>query len=197
MTLQPRDRRALAGLAAAAILMLAWRAFQSEDPASKVVLAAESVTQAERRLSRLRRIAAGVPGKEQVVSQVKAELDQREQSLIQADTAAQAQAQLLQVLRKLARAQAPGVELKSHEIGPVKPLGEDYGEVFVTVAFDAGIEQIVNLLADITAQKELIATHEMRLSAAHPKQKIVPVRLTVSGVVRRDLIPERRGAGTL
>jgi hypothetical protein len=65
--------------------------------------------------------------------------------------------------------------------------------VAVSVSFDCRVEQLVNLLADITAQKELIATSEIRIGNAHPKEKVMPVRLTVSGVVPRKLIPDRKG----
>ena len=33
----------------------------------------------------------------------------------------------------------------------------------------------------------------VRLGNAHPKEKIMPVRLTVSGVVPRKLIPDKKG----
>jgi hypothetical protein len=79
-------------------------------------------------------------------------------------------------------------------MGQVRPFGDHYGEVLVAVNFEAGIEQLVNFLAAITAQKELIGTSDMRIGVANPKLKKMPVRITLSGLVRKELIPEKRGA---
>ena len=61
------------------------------------------------------------------------------------------------------------------------------------MSFEAGIEQLVNLLADLGAQPELLATSEIRIGQANGAQKLIPVRLTVSGIVPRKLIPEKKG----
>lgn len=193
MTLSSRDRRALLLLGAASAFSLAvWRWPESTGTASKAATAAD-VPLAEKRLARLRQLAATVPAREEALKQALADLSRREKGIVQADTAAQAQAQVLQVVRRLARAQAPPLELAGVEMGPARPLGDDYGEVLVSVAFSARIDQLVNLLADITAQPELLATEELRLGGAGNKQKTMTVRLTVSGLVPRKLIPEKRG----
>src|SRR4051794_7378112 len=69
-----------------------------------VVAPTESIPAAERRLERLRQLAATVPGKEEVLKQAAAEVQAREAGVLQADTAAQAQAQLLDVIRQAAMA---------------------------------------------------------------------------------------------
>jgi hypothetical protein len=53
-----------------------------------------------------------------VLDQASKELDDRERGLIKADTAAQAQEQLLQVLRKLASRPTTALNLRNTEIGP-------------------------------------------------------------------------------
>jgi hypothetical protein len=179
-----------AGLALAGVLV--YRTFAAPDAAVDSP-DATSVPSAEKRLIRLRQVAASLPGKEQVMRQAETELAAREKALIQAETASQAQAQLLQILRKVARGQSPAVDIKNVELGQPKPLGDAYGEVLVAVSMDCRIEQIVQMLADLTAQPELIATNELRLGAAQGKEKIIPVRLTVSGAVARKLIPEKKG----
>lgn len=193
MNLTPRDKRAVVTLCGAVLVVLAYTFLSGEDKRTTVVQASiQTVPAAEKRLERLRQIAASVPGKQNILDQVTAELNQREQGLIQADTVAQAQAQLLQTLRRVGRAQEPPVDIRSNEFGQAKPFGETYGEVSVTVTFDARIEQLVNLLADLSAQKELLATSEIHLAAAHEKQKTMPVRLAVSGLVRRELLPKEK-----
>ena len=192
MNLQPRDRRALAILGGAVVIVLIWLA-SSGPTAAPAVVAVDNVPAAEKRLARLRLLAASVPGKDQVLKQVQGELGQREAGLIQADTAAQAQAQLVQIVRRLARAE--NLDLRNTEIGEVKKFGTEYGEVAVSANFECGIEQLLNLMAALTAQKELIGTTDLRIGAANPKQKTMPVRLTVSGLVRKELIADRsRGA---
>jgi hypothetical protein len=193
MTLETRDRRALVLLGVVGALILVWWIGSSDDKVVQVVASTDSVPVVEKRLAKLRESAAAVPGREQALQKVKLELTSREAGLIQADTAQQAQAQLLQILRRVGKAEAPPIDIRGSEIGQIKPLSDDYGEVLVSVSFDCRIEQLVNLLAALTAQKELIATSEIRLGNAHPKEKIMPVRLTVSGVVPRKLIPEKKG----
>jgi hypothetical protein len=198
MTLQPREKRLVIALAIVAPVILIWYfASGSDSSATQVVPASDSIPLAERRLARLRLIAAAVPGRQQILDQVQGELLTREAGLIGAPTAAQAQAKLAEILQRIGRAETPPLDFRGVENGPVRALGEHYGEVLLSVSFEGGIEQVVNLLADITAQKELIATSEIRFGQAHPKQKTLPVRLTVSGVVRRDLVPQKRGPGAI
>lgn len=182
----------LAGMAIAGILV--FRNLRSSAADDLDIAAAEtSVPLAEKRLVRLRQVAAELPAKENLLKQAESELAMREKGLIQAETANQAQAQVVQILRKLARAQSPPVDIKGVELGQPKPFGDAYGEVAVSVSMDCRIEQVVQLLADLTAQPELLSTGEIRVGAANGREKIIPVRLTVSGIVPKKLIPEKKG----
>jgi hypothetical protein len=197
MTLQRCERRALAALAAAVALILILRFSLSDPDKPSVEAAPDSISRAESRLSKVRKRAATLPAREQALQVLRAELATREKGVIQADTLAQAQAQLVQIVRRLTSAQTPPIEVRSVEIGQARPLGEQYGEIWVPISFECRIEQLVNLLADMTAQPELIATSELRVSAANQKDKTITVRLIVSGVVPRKLVPEKRGLGLL
>jgi hypothetical protein len=86
--------------------------------------------------------------------------------------------------------------MRNSEIGPVKPYGDRYGEVTVSLNFEARIEQLVQLLSDITAQNEIIGVDNVRIGTANPKEKIMPVRLTVSALVRRELVPDKKGGSS-
>jgi len=55
----------------------------------------------------------------------------------------------------------------------------------------------VNLLADLTAQPELVAPADLRISAGDRRRKTMQVRLTVAGVVPRALVPEKKGGPVL
>jgi len=68
--------------------------------------------------------------------------------------------------------------------------------VTVSVTVDSRIEELVNFLASLSAVPEQVATEEIRFGASHPKQKNMPIRLTVSGIVPRKLIPQKKGPAT-
>jgi Type II secretion system (T2SS), protein M subtype b len=191
MSLQPREKRLLIAWPIAMALFAAiyfW-------PASEAVATPEGrftdIPTAEQRVARLRQLAASLPAREKVLDDARKELASREQGLVHSPTTAQQQAGLLQTVRRLARAQS--IELQQSEIGAVQPFGNAYGEALVTVSFTCRIEQLVNLVADISAQKELIATREMQVRQAEEKRKTVFVRLTISAVTPKDMLPTTAG----
>jgi hypothetical protein len=194
MSLQEREKKLLiVGAIVVPLIIGYWALTKDESIPTAVAPVVDNIPAAEMRLRRLRAIAASVPAQEQALQQANSELSVREKGLIQADTAPQAQAQLLQILRKIGKAQTPGIDLRNSEIGPVKTYGDSYGEVTVSLNFEARIEQLVQLLSDITAQKEIIGVNDVRIGSANPKEKSMPVRLTVSGLVRRELVPDKKG----
>ena len=192
MNMSERDQKALKYLGGALLLAGAiyfWPAGAAVETAAAV----NGTEVLEKRLSNSRALLLQVPDKQAVLKQAQADLGVREKGLLVADTAAQAQAQLFQILRRVGRAQGPPIEVRATEIGQARLFGEDYGEVSVAVSFECGIEQLVNLLADLGAQPELLATSEIRVGQAAGAQKVIPVRLTISGIVPRKLIPEKKG----
>jgi hypothetical protein len=119
-------------------------------------------------------------------------LDTREKGIIDAPTAAQAQAQLMEIIKRVASANgfdAHGVD----SIPEPKPLGADYGQVTVTQTFTCGIDQFVNFLAALANEPQILATDEIQVSGGTDKRKNVQVRLTLSGVVARKLVPQKKG----
>ena len=194
MSLQEREKKLLiVGAIVVPLIIGYWALTKDESIPTAVAPVVDNIPAAEMRLRRLRAIAASVPAQEQALQQANSELSAREKGLIQDDTAPQAQAQLLQILRKIGKAQTPGIDLRNSEIGRVKAYGDSYGEVTVSLNFEARIEQLVQLLSDITAQKEIIGVNDVRIGSANPKEKSMPVRLTVSGLVRRELVPDKKG----
>jgi hypothetical protein len=191
MKLQPRERQLLILLAVVAPLILVWK-FASGSSAPDVAEAAgDNVEMAEKKLAKLRTLAAAVPGKELLLKQASDQVAAKETGVIQAETAQQAQAQLLQVIRALGKTE--GIDARGGEFGPVKPLGADYGEVSVSVAFECRIEQLVNFLADLTSEKALLASSDVRINSSNTKEKTLGVRLSLSGVIPRKLVPEQKG----
>ena len=190
MTLSAKDRRYLA-IVGAGVVLIFLRLGLHDDSAAPVVPSVNSIPAAERRLERLRQLAATVPGKEAVLHQAEAELQAREAGILKADTAPQAQAQILDAIRQAATAN--GIDARGAEELRVRPLANEYGEVSVEETFTCGIEQLVNLLAELADRPQILATNEISISGGTDKQKKVQVRLTVSGVVPKKLIPAKKG----
>jgi len=199
MTLQDRDKRALLILGAASVLALIfWLATSpSGSSSAKVVAPVESIPRDEQRIATLRSAIATVDGKQAVLKQASAELAEREKGLIPGDTAEQAQAQLLQIMRRIVKTQTPPLDIRQSDLGQPRAYGEAYARVTVSISLDCRIDELVNLLATISAQPEMISTDEVRSGAANPKSKVMPVRLTVSGLVPRRLVPEKKGLPAL
>ncbi len=63
----------------------------------------------------------------------------------------------------------------------------------MSVNIECGIDQIVNLLADISNQPELVSVADLQFGQVLNKQKVVPVRITFTGIVPRKLVPEKKG----
>jgi hypothetical protein len=194
--LRPRDRRAFALLAVSLILGLVVR-FWPEGSMPVVVAPADPVAMAEKRLAKLREVAATLQAREDIFKKASAELAIREKDLIQADTGPQAQAQLIETLRTLGRAENPPIDIRSYELGGLRPVAGDYGEVSVAVQIECKIDQLVNLLAALDGQSQLIFTNGLRITSSNAKDKILGARLGVAGLVPRRLVPDKRGPGVL
>ena len=189
-----RDKRALKALGVAigifgVVFAVIW--FWPQ-PSPENLGASGTVPQAEKRLKSLRKLVAAVPAREAIDRRFGAELAGREKGLINAETPAQAQAQLLQIVRRIAQSQTPPLQVSGSEFSPVRQFGGAYGEVTVTIAAECGIEQMLNFMADLSNQPELVATSSLQMGQANPKKKTLPVRMTISGLVPKRLAPERK-----
>ena len=191
MTLTPRDQKALAILAVALPIILGVRYFVYGERSADDPGAVSSIPVAEKRLARLRQIAAALPAQEDIAKRALAEVVLREKGLVKTDTAAQAQAELLLTVRRLGKAE--GIDIRGGEMGAVREFGDAYGEVATAVTFECRIEQLVNLLSAIANEPALIGTNGVRVNAANPKEKTVTVRLDLGAIVPRTLVSEKKG----
>jgi len=189
MTTGTLDRRMVFLFTGSVALMLVLRfgVYSNRTTTGVVVAASESIPQAEQRLDQLRRIAATVDTKEALKKQADADLAVREKGLIQADTEAQARAQLLELITNIAHTN--GFETHGMDEVHDKTLTGDYAEIAVTVSFTCGIEQLVNFLAALSNQPQILATEEMRVTGGNDKKKNIQVRLSVAGLAPRKLLP--------
>lgn len=194
MTISARDRRALLLLGVGIAALLGWRLWNARDAS----IATDATVQLpipvlEKRLVSLRERAALNPAKKEVREQLAKVVEDRETALIRAETPQQAQAALLAKVRAVLERQAPPLQAGQVDMAPIGGAGEDYGEVAVTVAFPCAIEQLVNVLADIRAMPDAVATRNIAISLANRQKKMLNVRLTVSALTPRELVPEPTG----
>src|SRR5580698_816444 len=113
-----------------------------------VVASRDSIPVAKQRLEILRRKAATVPAKEAILKQVTAELQDRERGIVQAATAEQARAHLMDLLHTAAVANG-FTSNGSSQLPEPTALGHNYGQVAVGQNFTCGIDQLVNFLSAI------------------------------------------------
>lgn len=189
MELKQRDKRALMVLGVGLVVVMILR-FAVSAGNEAPVASFDSASVAEKRLVKLRQIAATAPGKEAVLKQVSDELATREKGVIVTDTAPQAQARLLEIARRAGKAE--GIDIRGGDFASPKLLA-DYGEVSVGVGFECRIEQFINFLAALSREADLIAPAEIRITSANTTEKTVGVRMTLSGVVPRKLVPVKKG----
>jgi Tfp pilus assembly protein PilO len=184
------DRRTVLVLAGglALIAILRFGVYGDHTP-DTVAAAADSIPLSERRLEKLRQIRATVPGKEELLKKAQAELDDREKGMLKADTEQQAQAQLLEIVQSIARSN--GIDARGMQEQREKIIGDDYGEIWTTVQFSCGIEQLINFLTALGNQPQILATNDVHVSGGNDKKKILQVRLSVSAIVARKLIPKK------
>ncbi len=190
MTLTQRDRRALILLAAGLVVAAALRVTVFSDASPVVAPVADTTGIAQQRLTRLRQVAATLPARAALEKQAAADLALREKGILQADTAAQAQAALMELARRLGKNNQ--IDIRSGELGAPRAFGE-YGLVYATVTFECRIEQLINFLTDVSRQPELIAPSEERITAVNAKEKTMAVRIVLAGLVPKKLVPEKKG----
>lgn len=191
MSLQERDKRALKILVPVAVAGLAWLFWPAVDGGKPV---AQSVTNSpaglEQQIERLRSKETQIPAKRGLMKDLQGQLNVREVGLIVADTLPQAQEMLVRAVRQVARQE--GFELRNVSIAQPLIYGGEYGQIAVQITAECRVEQVVNFLADLTKRPELIATEDMRINMGNPANKILQFAVTVSGLVPKRLVPEKR-----
>jgi FAD synthase len=118
-------------------------------------------------------------------------LQEREKGIVQASTAEQARAHLMDVLHTTAVANHFD-STGASQLPEPKALGKDYGQVSVGQNFTCGIDQLVNFLSDMANEPEILATDTIIVAPVHNKNKDVTVRLMLSGVIPKSLVPAKK-----
>ena len=191
------DKRAAIGLLAIALMggyLIVQNVGSSSSAAKTPVGGAQTIPLAEARLKHLRELASTVPAKQELANKAKAELADREKGLLTADSEQSAQAQLLDITQRIARANQ--IDVRGMQQFGDKLLSPDYGEVSATVQFSCGIEQLVNFLSAIGTQSQILATNDIQIRGGTDPKKNLQVRMAVTAVVPSKLLP-KKGKTTL
>ncbi len=192
MIVSTRNQRALIILAVVLVIAaIAELGFDSGTAPTAQVVSLNS-DQLRQRVALLRQTAAALPVREAFLKQSNADLADRERGIIQAATAAEAQAQLVLTAQRLGKSN--GLDVRGTDSASPKAFGE-YGIVYATISFDCHIEQLLNFLADLSREPELIVPSEEHIVSGNAKEKTMGVRIILAGVVPKKLIPEKKGLG--
>jgi Tfp pilus assembly protein PilO len=191
-----RDKRALKILAFALIVALGfWFYKKQADVAAEVSSInpedPQAVDIAIRRLESARRHAITAPLRKKELDRIASELKRREVGLMNAETTPQLLAQLLQSARRIALNQPSPMILSPMETGSIKPLGEHYGQAELAVAANCRIEQLVNFLSGVSTQRDLVTVESVQVTSAGGNQKLINVRMVLTAVVPKRLIPKK------
>lgn len=195
MNISPRERRLVLLVAPAVLLAIVLRFALPDEtaaPSGTGTSEAGDISLARQRAARMRQIIATTPAREASFKQATADLADRERGILQADTAPQAQALLLEIARRVGKTNE--IDVRGGDFGAPKIMGE-YGLVYTTITFECHVEQLVNFLADLSKQPEIIVPSEERITTTNPKLKIMGVRMVLSGVTPKKLVPEKKGLG--
>ncbi len=168
------------------IIAIIYYATEPSSTAAPVVDTAAAIELAKQRLDRSRIISAALPSKMELKKSLDANVAGWDKRLISADTPAQAQAQLNQIFRRVARVQGPTVEIRAVDIGTAQPAGT-YAEIVVNVVFDCQVEGLLNLLTDLSNQPEFLSWRDVRIQSPDSKQKRINVSMTLVGLASSKL----------
>lgn len=193
MTISPRERKLVLLVVPAVLIAIMLRfVLPDETPAPASSNDTGSIALLQQRAARMRQIIATTPARAAAAKQAQADLADRERSVVQADTAPQAQALLLEIARRVGKSEE--IDVRGGDFGAPKTMG-GYGLVYATITFECRVEQLVNFLADLSRQKELVVPSEERITTTSAKLKMMSVRMVLAGVTPKRLVPEKKGLG--
>ena len=191
MTISAREKKLVMLVGPAVLLALVLRfGIPEESTTSAGGSDQGSIAMAQMRAARMRQLIATTPARAAAAKQAMADLADRERALLQAETVPQAQASLLEIARRVGKGNE--IDVRGGDFGAPKTTG-DYGLVYTTITFECHIEQLVNFLADLSKQQELIVPSEERITSNNPKTKMMAVRMVLAGVTAKKLVPEKKG----
>jgi Tfp pilus assembly protein PilO len=180
LKVQQRDKLALIGGGIVLVVFVAFRfvIFPIWDSLQDT---RASLPIQEKKLEKYREVAQIAPLRSGEVVTVENRLRQNESGLLASKTAALASAELQDLVTQLAAKQR--IDLHSNEFLPVKPVSPYYATVPMTIQFQCRLDQLVDLLQDVTQNPKYLTVSKMSIQSTAAKDKSVSVGLLISGMM--------------
>jgi hypothetical protein len=188
--LQSRERRALGALAGAGglFLMAQFVAFPWMEATEKL---RASLPLKEKTLHKYQNLAALIGPRETDWRNIQERLAEAERGLLDSKAAALASAELQQRLQELA--EQHGIELRSTDFPPVRPLkpaDTGYASVPIGLSLECTLDQLVDFLAAAAAGPKTLSIEQLSMIASPPRpdrqRKMVMVRMVVRGLMAQE-----------
>lgn len=138
----------------------------------------------EQRLQKYREVARTAGLRAAEVSSEAAKLRQAEGGLLNSNTAAFASGELQGLVKQLAS--NASIDVRSNEFLPLKKLSDDYTEVPIGLQFQCRLDQLVNLLKDISGSPQYLVVPKLMIQSGVSKEKLITVNMQIAGVMRAE-----------
>jgi len=182
-----RDSRALIALAVAVV---AFGLLQLDffGPAAGASASSGSIGQLESALQLAQVQARQKPVAAAELATLEGALAKLESQALVSATSELAQAEMRTLIGDLLAAE--GIAMAGSRFGQVALVGDDYAEIPITVDFNCGIEQFVNLTTAVANSPRLLVTRRIRVRPGAQETKSVQVQLTVAGYLPAERTPD-------
>jgi hypothetical protein len=138
----------------------------------------------ERKLEKYRAVARTAELSRAEAASVETKLQEAEKGLLASKTPALASAELQQIANQLTAAES--IDIRSNQFLPVKPVGNEYIHIPVVLQFQCRLDQLVNLLTDVSAHQKRLAVSNLYIQALGGKDKQLTVAMELSGFMRAE-----------
>ncbi len=189
MQMKQRDKVALlgGGIAVSLFLILRFAVFPVWDSLQD---ARANLPIQEKKLAKYREVAQTVSFRKGEVIGIESRLKDAEAGLLAGKSGPLASAELQDTVRQIAAKDA--IDFRSNEFMQIKPLNKDYATVPLSVQFQCHLDELVNLLNDLSANPKYLAVSRLSIQASGTKDKLVSVAMQISGIMRAEPVQKGR-----
>lgn len=185
--MKTRDSRALIALAVA-VGAFGLLQFDFFGPAADVSTSSDSIEQLESAFQLAQVKARQKPVAAAELATLEQALARLESQALVSATSELAQAEMRTLIGDLLAAE--GIAMAGSRFGQVTLVGDNYAEIPITVDFNCGIEQFVNLTTAVANSPRLLVTRRIRVRPGAQETKAVQVQLTVAGYLPAERTPD-------
>jgi type II secretion system (T2SS) protein M len=196
--LQPREQRAVGGLALALLvfLLLQFAVFPMIDSAAKT---SAQLPLKEKKLHKYRRMVSMIGSAETDWNALEQRLHQSEKGLLDSRTAALASAELQDRVKQLLAQQGIEARISFLAVRALPPADSGYSSVPLSLAFECPVDQLANLLMSLQASGKTVAVDTITVEALPMRgdkpRKLLSVRMAIHALIFSEPAPQAAFAG--